>query len=247
MAEKNLTPELPNLVTIIAERLHGTPAAAFLLQYEKIVFSLIIIAVITAFALRATKKMEPVPGRLQAAAELIVGGFDDFVCGIIGHRGRQFTPFIGTLFIYILAMNLSGLIPFMKSSTSSWSTTLALALCVFAYLQYTALKELGFFGYLYHLMERPKGILAFSVVIPIMLFFLHVISELIRPISLSLRLRSNIWGDDMLLTVLYGFGLPALPLLVFNVVLAILAAMVQAGVFCLLTTIYFTLVLTHEE
>jgi F-type H+-transporting ATPase subunit a len=144
-------------------------------------------------------------------------------------------------------MNLSGLIPFMKSSTTSWSTTLALALCVFIYLQYTAVKNLGFFGYMYHMMEKPKGILAFSVVIPAILFFLHIISELIRPISLSLRLRSNIWGDDMIMSVLYGFGLPALPLLLFSAGIAILAAIVQAGVFALLTTVYFTLVLSHEE
>lgn len=247
MAEQSVTPELSNLVTILAGAVRGTQLARFLVGWEPVIFSLIIIAAISLFAFAASKKTSLVPGRLQSTGEMIVSGFDDFVCGIIGDKGREFTPFIGTLFIYILVMNLSGLIPFMKSSTSSWSTTLALALCVFAYLQYTALKELGFFGYLYHLMERPKGILAFSVVIPIMLLFLHIISELIRPISLSLRLRSNIWGDDMLLSVLYGFGLPALPLLLFNVALAILAAVVQAGVFCLLTTIYFTLVLSRED
>jgi len=240
-------PELSNLITILARLARGTALERFLLAWEPVLFSLVIIAAISGIAFAASRRARLIPGRLQAAAEMIVAGLDDFVCGIIGERGREFTPFIGTLFIYILAMNLSGLIPFMKSSTASWSTTLALALCVFAYLQYAALRELGFFGYVYHLMERPRGILAFSVVIPVMLLFLHIISELIRPISLSLRLRSNIWGDDMLLSVLYGFGLPALPLVLFNVALAILAAVVQAGVFCLLTTIYFTLVLSHEE
>jgi len=241
-----MTPELPNLVTLLADAVGGTPAA-WLVRWEPVIFSLIIVIAISLCAILATRRSDPIPGRLQCAAEMIVAGFDDFVCGIIGPRGRRFTPFIWTLFIYILAMNLAGIIPLMKSSTSSWSTTLALALCVFAYLQYTAVKELGLSGYAYHLMERPKGILAFSVVIPAMLFFLHIVSELIRPISLSLRLRSNVWGDDMLLSVLYGFGIAALPLLLFNVALAILAAVVQAGVFCLLTTIYFTLVLSHEE
>lgn len=247
MAEHNQTPELPNIVTALAERCHGTPFAAFLTSWEPVIFSALIVSVICATAFLVSRKALPVPGRLQSAGEMVVGGFDDFVCGILGPRGRTFTPFIGTLFIYILVMNLSGLIPFMKSPTSSWSTTLALALCVFVYLQYTALKELGLPGYLYHLMERPKGVLAFSVIIPAMLLALHIVSEIIRPISLSLRLRSNVWGDDMLLSTLYGFGLPALPLLLFNVVLTILAAVVQAGVFCLLTTIYFTLVLSHEE
>lgn len=247
MAEKSVTHELPNIVNMLAHKFPGTRLAHGLINYEQVIFSIIIIAFISITAFIATRRMERIPGRLQGAAELIVGGFDDFVCGIIGHKGRELAPFIGTLFIYILCMNLSGLIPFMKSSTTSWSTTLALALCVFIYLQYTAVKELGFFGYMYHLMERPKGMLAFSVILPVMLFFLHIISELIRPISLSLRLRSNIWGDDMIMSVLYGFGLPALPLLLFNAFIAILASVVQAGVFTLLTTIYFTLVLSHEE
>ena len=80
-----------------------------------------------------------------------------------------------------------------------------------------------------------------------MMLILHIVSELVRPISLSLRLRSNIWGDDLLLSVLAGFGLGGVPLLVFSALLAILAAVVQAVVFSLLTTIYFALVLTHEE
>jgi F-type H+-transporting ATPase subunit a len=82
---------------------------------------------------------------------------------------------------------------------------------------------------------------------PLMMLFLHVVSELVRPISLSLRLRSNIWGDDMLISLVAGFGLKGLPLLLFNSALAILASVVQATVFCLLTTIYFALVLTREE
>jgi F0F1-type ATP synthase membrane subunit a len=79
------------------------------------------------------------------------------------------------------------------------------------------------------------------------MLFLHTVAELVRPISLSLRLRSNIWGDDMLLAILAGFGLKGLPLLLFNTLLALMAAAVQACVFCLLTTIYFALVLNHEN
>ena len=76
---------------------------------------------------------------------------------------------------------------------------------------------------------------------------MHVISELVRPISLSLRLRSNIWGDDILLAVLAGFGLKGVPLLLFNMILVIIASIVQAVVFTLLTTIYFALILVHEK
>ena len=215
-------------------------------HWENIAFSLLAVFIISLVAYLASRKAKLIPGRLQNACEVVVGGLDDFVCGILGHKGRKYTPFIGTLFIYIIFMNLMGLVPFMKSPTSSWSVTLGLAICVFIYVQYSAIRELGFLGYLDHMMGKPRGVLAFSVFIPLMMFFLHIVSELVRPISLSLRLRSNIWGDDMLLAVVSGFGVTGVPLLIFSTLLAILASVVQAVVFSLLTTIYFALVLTHE-
>ena len=147
---------------------------------------------------------------MQAAFEVIAEGLDNFVCGIMGPKGRKYTPFVGTLFIYILLMNLSGLIPFIKASTASWSTTLALALCVFFYVQYTAIRELGFLGYLDHLAGKQRGALAFTVIMPLFMLILHVLTELIRPISLSLRLRGNIWGDETLIALLSGFGIKGL-------------------------------------
>lgn len=240
-------PELPNIVTVLEKFYHGTPIAGYLKTWENLIFSLIIISLISIIAYFASRRISLIPSRLQGAFEMIVGGIDDFVCGIMGHNGRRFTPFIGTLFLYILLMNLSGLIPFMKASTTSWSTTLALALCVFIYVQYAALKERGMLGYIDHLLGRPRGIIAFSVFIPAIMFILHIVSELVRPVSLSLRLRSNIWGDDMLIAVLAGFGLKGVPLLFFNFFIIILASTVQAVVFCLLTTIYFALALAHEE
>jgi F-type H+-transporting ATPase subunit a len=239
--------EIPNLITLLAEHIKSPAIAKCLYEWENIIFSIIAVAVISFIAYLASRKPKLVPSRLQAAFEVLVSGVDNFVCGIIGPKGRMYTPFIGTLFIYILFMNLFGLVPFMKSSTTSWSVTLALAITVFIYVQYAGIKELGFLGYIDHLLGKPRGIMAFSVVMPLMMLFLHVVSELVRPISLSLRLRSNIWGDDMLLSLMAGFGVKGIPLLLFNSVLALLASVVQATVFCLLTTIYFALVLSHEE
>ncbi|MFH1238883.1 MAG: F0F1 ATP synthase subunit A, partial [bacterium] len=98
-----------------------------------------------------------------------------------------------------------------------------------------------------HLMGNPRGALAYSVVIPLLIFFVHVTGELIKPLTLSLRLRSNIWGEDLLLAIMTGFGFKGLPLLFFNTLLVIIAATVQALVFCLLTTIYFVMVMSDEE
>lgn len=239
--------ELPNIVTILAEMTRGTAVSSFLHTWENLVFSFIIISAISIIVVAVSAKIRLVPGRAQAACELYVGGIDDFVCGIIGPAGRKFVPFIGTLFIYILFMNLCVLVPFLKSSTSSWSTTMALALCVFIYLQYTSIREHGIIGYVDRLLGRPRGIIAATVFVPVMMLVLHIVSELVRPISLSLRLRSNIWGDDMLIAVLAGFGIKGVPILFFNSLIVVLASIVQAVVFSLLTTIYFALALEQEE
>ncbi len=239
--------ELPNLVTFLAERLEGTPLAHFLHIWENVIFSLIIVCIISLVAYLASRKSAMIPNRLQAFVEIVVGSLDDFVRGILGPRGSKYTPFIGTLFIYILSMNLFGLVPFMKSSTSSLSTTAALAACVFLYLQYTAIKEMGPLGYLDHLMGNPRGVIAFSVFIPILLFVIHIITEFVRPFSLTLRLGSNILAEDKLLAVSAGFGIGGVPLLLFSMFLMILSGLIQAVVFSLLSTVYFALVLPHEE
>ena len=149
--------ELPNFITILAGIFKDSPVAHFLSLWENVIFSFIIICVLSLTAYLVLRKASLIPGRMQNALEVSAGAIDDFICGILGPKGRKYTPFIGTLFIYILFMNLAGIIPFMKSPTSSWSTTLALALCVFAYVQYTALKEQGIKGYIDHMMGRPRG------------------------------------------------------------------------------------------
>ncbi|MDD5424597.1 MAG: F0F1 ATP synthase subunit A [Candidatus Omnitrophica bacterium] len=240
-------PELPNLVGFLAEKLEGTPYAHFLHLYENIIYSLMIVALVSLLAFFASRRSSMIPGRLQLFMEIVVGGLDDFVCGILGPKGKRFTPFIGTLFIYILLMNLMGLVPFLKSSTSSLSTTVALAVCVFLYVQFTAIRENGIIGYVDHLMGNPRGVIAFTVFIPVLLFFIHIISELVKPLSLALRLRSNVWAEDMLLAVSAQFGIGGVPLFLFNMFLTLLSSVMQAVVFSLLSTVYFALILPHHE
>lgn len=239
--------ELPNLIGILADKFPKAAIFKLVLIWEYLVYSLIIVVILTVTAYFASRKREMIPQGLQNAAEAFVGALDDFVCGIIGPQGRRFTPFIGTLFVYILFMNLLGLVPFFKAPSASWSTTFALAICVFFYVQYAALRELGFLGYLDHLAGKPRGVMAFTLIMPLFMLVLHIISELIKPVSLSLRLRGNIWGDEVLIGLLASFGISGLPLLLFNMLMAVLTAVVQALVFSLLSTIYFALVLAHEE
>ncbi len=221
--------------------------ARFLRAWGDVLFSLFAASAISVLSVAAARRLRRVPGRTQVLLELIVQGIERFIRGVLGPRGRGFVPFLGTLFVYILVSNLMGLVPLLKSPTSSLSMTLALALIVFAGVLAVGVREHGIRGYLDHLAGKPRGVIALSVVIPAIMLFVHVVTECVRPLTLSMRLRNNIWGDEVLLGVLDSFGLAGVPLVLFSMLLAVLNAFVQAMVFCLLSTIYFALLLDHGD
>lgn len=227
------------------------------LQWENHVFALIgALILIGIFTLGVRKMSLRSPSRMQMVVEMLVEGFDRFVCGILGEKqGRRFAPYIATLFLFILINNLMVLIPFFKAATSSLVLTGSLALLTFVIVQATALIELGPLGYLYHLCGSPRSVIEWCLA-PLFLV-LHIIGELARPVSLALRLFGNVLGEDILLGafVLMGVGLasvfgvyppaPGIPLHFPFMFLVILTSTIQALVFSLLTTIYILLVLPH--
>jgi F-type H+-transporting ATPase subunit a len=223
-------------------------------KFEDPVYSGLIILVLGIFFWRISRNLTLIPGRGQNFAEAIIGGLDEFIRGVIGPEGRRFVPFLGTLGLYIYVMNISGLVPLMKAPTSILETTAALAVTVFFFVQYTAIRMNGIGGYLYHLAGEPKDAVGWGMS-PLM-FPLHVIGEIAKPLSLSLRLFGNIMGEDLLLVVFAGLGVSVLafthlpigvPLHLPFMFLALLTTLIQALVFMLLSTIYIALVLPHEE
>ncbi|UCF79898.1 MAG: F0F1 ATP synthase subunit A [Candidatus Eiseniibacteriota bacterium] len=247
-------PELPNIVTVIYDQFSSAGFAQFLHHWENVFFSLLIALFLGTLCHFASRKPQLVPKGLQNFLEMIVEGLSNFVCGILGEEGKKYVPFLGTLFIYILCMNLFGLVPGMKSPSSSINTTAALAITVFAYVQYTGIRKLGVLGYLDHFAGRPRDLVGIMLV-PLM-FPLHIISELAKPLSLSLRLFGNIMGEDVLIAVFVGLGVSILaftnlplgvPIHFPFVFLAMLTSAVQALVFAALSTIYFLMMFPHEE
>ena len=250
----NAIPELPNLVTLLVHQFHDAPWAHWLHRWENLVFAWIVGGLLCVVTWRYTRHPATIPRSWQNALEMVVQAIDRMVQGIIGHEGRQFTPFIGTLFLYIWLMNLSVLVPGLKSSTSSLNTTVALAVVVFLYVQWTGIRRLGVVRYLSHLAGEPRDLVGWLLA-PLMLV-LHVLGELIKPLSLSLRLCFNIFAEDVLLAVLVGLGvtfsmtyhLPVgMPFQLFALPLVLIFSTVQALVFSLLSTVYIALMLPHEE
>lgn len=246
--------ELANWITLLNHYFHDVPFVHFLHQWENVVFSLIAGMTLVTISFFAVRKRTLIPGPLQNAMEYAVESLENLVVGIIGPRGQAHLPFIGTLFLYILTQNFMGLVPGMKAPTSSLNTTVALAVCVFFYVQGIGIKENGFFGYIHHLMGSPNDLVGWLMV-PLN-FPLHVLQEFIKPLSLSLRLFGNILGEDSLIAAFVGLGILALsffhspiglPLQIPFLLLSILLGTIQALVFSLLTTIYISLMLPHHE
>lgn len=250
----------PSIITLLHHSFPSSPVVDVLHHFEIPFFSAIAILGLAIVARVASRNPTIIPGKLQNAVEFFVDSLDQFVCGVMGPIGRQFTPFIGTLFLYILTMNLMGLVPGMHAPTSSINTTVALAVTVFFYVQYTGIRHLGILGYLDHLAgsPRPKGIggyfIAIFIAVPF-LFVLHTIGEIIKPISLSVRLFGNIFGEDALIGQMIILGVLALsfmnspigiPLQFPFYLLGILVSTIQAVVFSLLSVIYIFLMLPHE-
>ncbi len=252
-AHESGIPELPNLVTILSERFHGSPLVAWLHHWENLCFSLVAAVLLCAVAWRYGRKPSLLPRGGQNLLELFVEGIDGFVQSIIGKAGRAHTPFVGTLFLYIWLMNLSVLVPGMKSATSSLNTTVGLAVVVFGYVQWYGIRANGLLKYVDHLAGSPRDVVGWLLV-PLMLP-IHVLGEFIKPVSLSLRLGFNVFAEDVLLAVLVGLGLSAglalhlpvgIPLQAFVVPLVLIFSTVQALVFSLLTSVYIALMVPHH-
>lgn len=250
------SPELepPNLIVLLNQYFPHNAVIEFLHHFEAQFFAFIVGGVILVLALIASRNRGLIPNRLQNLFEMVLEAVDSLVCEMCGPRGRKYTPFIVTLFVYIWCMNISGLIPFVKSPTSMIETTFALGICVFCYVQFTAIKENGILGYLHHLCGSPNDLITWMLV-PLMMP-LHIMEELIKPISLGLRLFGNVMGEDLVIGIFITIGIMmvsfihspiGVPLQFPFLLLGILTGTIQAMVFSLLSTIYIFLMLPHEH
>lgn len=243
--------ELPNFITVLNHYFPDTFWGDFLHQWENVIFSLTAAGVISFVAISAARQKNQIPSGLQNFMEALVDGISGFVCGILGHHGKKHVPFLGTLFFYILLMNWSGLIPLMKSPTAAWSTTLAVGIATMVYVQTTGIREQGLLHYIKHLAGNPQNVFGI-VLVPLMLTLNLILEWVAVPFSLSLRLFANVSSEDRLLLNFAGLGLNSpfhvgILFQLFANMLAIVFSIIQAFVFMLLSTVYISLVLPHED
>jgi F-type H+-transporting ATPase subunit a len=210
-------------------------------------FMMLAVAGITVFLVGATAKRGLVPSRLQSAAEISYEFVASTVRGTAGAEGMKFFPFVFSLFMFILTVNMIGMIPYTFTVTSHIIVTAALAITVFlTVLGYGLWRHgLHFFN-----LFVPKGV---PIYILPLIVAIEILSFVSRPISHSVRLFANMLAGHITLQVfasfiiLLGTGLGvvgwiggALPFLMIVILMALeaLVAFLQAYVFAILTCIY---------
>lgn len=247
MAANNI-PGTPNILTFVESYLENSPWAEYLYDWESIIFSFFISCVISLTFCIGSGSKENIPNGFQNFLEWIVETFRSFTINVLGSDGEKYLPFLGTLFIYILSMNLLGLIPFMASPSSNLNITVALAICVFVLVQYLNIKNMGWKGFLYHLAGSPTNSVGW--LIAPMMFPVELLTQISRPITLALRLFGNILGEKILVAFFAIVGITLLyffPIQIPFMFLGILTSIMQAMVFTLLTSIYILLSVPHKE
>lgn len=173
----------------------------------------------------STRRLALEPGPWQAALEGVVAAIEDAVATVLPEHGARVLPFVATLWLFITAANLAGVIPGLRGPTDDLSLTAALAILVFLSVHWYGIRIHGLRNYLRHYLE-PN---------PILLPF-HIISEISRTVALAVRLFGNIFSLELaaLLVLLVAGFLAPVPVLMLHVV----EALVQAYIFGMLALIY---------
>ena len=177
------------------------------------------------FCWLVTLRLSDSPGAVQTAIEALVTIIEKAVADVAPQQAKQLTPFIGSLWIFLVINNLSGLIPGVHSPTRDLSATSALAIVVFLSAHWYGIRIQGIKNYLAHYL-RPS---------PILLPF-HIVSEITRTVAMAVRQFGNMMSLEMaaLLVLLVAGFLAPVPILMLHII----EALVQAYIFGMLALVY---------
>jgi F-type H+-transporting ATPase subunit a len=180
---------------------------------------------------------DPKPGQLTLEAGFLA--IKGLVVSIVGEHGFKYFPVVATFAILILVSNLMGQFPLFMSPTASVNVTFALGISSFVYYNYVGIAENGLLKHLGHL-AGPKLPFLLTLIITPLIFAIELISNMIRPFTLGVRLFANMFSDEKVFVEITNLAPPithfVLPLVL--TLLGVFVAFVQAFVFTLLSTIY---------
>ena len=178
------------------------------------------------------------PNPAQQIAEMIHEFTGTNASQIIGHNYERFQAFATCVFLFIVILNLLGLIPGVVTPTSSPVVPLGVALCTFFYYHFYGLKEQGFVGYMKH-FAGPIWWISW------LLFPIEIISHCARVMSLTIRLYANMFASDLVTLVFFSLVPIAIPAIFLGLHAGV--SLIQAYVFMLLSMIYLSEAVAHEH
>ncbi len=238
------------------------------LSPSKHMFLMVLAAVVTGIAMvivarTVTRKyVEDAPSGFANAVESIVIFFRDEVCKAnIGHGYEKFTPYILTLFFFILTMNLFGLVPWGGSATGNLSVTAALAVITFLVVEIAGFLKLGWKGYaktIFFIPEGTEGI--WKVILLFVMVPVELLGKLTKPFALAIRLFANMTAGHMLIFSLLGLIFlfqsyvvarwfvagASFAMVSAIMLLELLVALIQAYIFAMLSAVFIGL-MQHEH
>jgi F-type H+-transporting ATPase subunit a len=181
------------------------------------------------------------PSNGQLTLEAGVLALRNLVVSVIGEHGFKYFPVVGAFAVLVLISNLMGLFPLFMSPTASINVTLALGIASFIYYNYVGISENGLLAHLGHL-TGPRLPLLLAVIITPLIFLIELFSNMIRPMTLGIRLFANMFADEQIAAIISGLFPPFTQILVPVVLLplALFVALVQTLVFTLLSMIYIS-------
>jgi F-type H+-transporting ATPase subunit a len=184
-----------------------------------------LMAVLTVGCWLATRSFKIIAGGWQTVIETVVVGIDEQIQAIVGREAGPFLPLLGTLFVFLVFANLSGIVPGIRAPTASIETPAALATIVFLSVHFFGIQVQGLGPYLKGYLKPNPALLP-----------LNVLSEITRSFSLAVRLFGNIMSDDLVLAIVLALAglLVPVPFMAF----AILVGLVQAYIFSVLAAVY---------
>ncbi|MDL2306763.1 F0F1 ATP synthase subunit A [Desulfovibrio sp. OttesenSCG-928-C06] len=206
-------------------------------EFKHVFYTWAAMAILIVVGLIVKRKLKMVPSGAQNVLELIIGGLEDFTINNMGEAGRRYVPLLCGIFLFILCMNLLGLVPGFDAPTANLNTTASMATCIFLYYNFLGLKSWGP-KYIKHFMGPMP------VLVPLMLP-VELVSHLARPVSLSLRLFGNIRGEELVLVIFFTL-VPLFATLPIYFLFG-LAKTLQAFIFFLLAMLYIKGAIEHAH
>ena len=187
-------------------------------------------------AVRASLSVDK-PGAIQHSAEMVHEFVSEQSESIVGHGYERFVGYLSTLALFILVMNLLGLVPGLESPTSVVVVPLGIALVTFIYYHYHGIRANGA-GYIKQFLG-PVWWLS-----PLM-FLIEIVSHVARVLSLTVRLYANMFAGDLVTLAFFSLVPIGVPLIFLSLHLGV--SIIQTYVFMLLATIYLSLAVSHEH